>query len=413
MLDGLPQHLPGLAGRIPRMSLAELPTPLEGGSFTLPGNRPFRIAIKRDDLTGRPYGGNKVRKLEFLLARARERGATRVATFGTVASNHALATAIYAQATGFACTCFLSHQTRTPKAARTLNHHLELGTEIVRYGGPRPRRIETLRRHLCGGPRTWVIPMGGSCWLGALGFVDAGLELAGQLESNGTALPARVYVANGTMGTTAGLALGLVLAGFETEVHAVRVTHETIANPAALARLVAKTATMLHAIDTRVPADLAARARIVFRDGFFAGGYARSDAATDAAVALARGELGLELDTTYTGKAMAALVADARETPAASGSWLFWNTFNSRPLPKLPREPLDPERLPGEFLRYFEGASSGGGSAGGSASRRSFSACASSASRRLRLTSSSIRSSHSVTSPPPRASARPSARAPR
>ncbi len=360
MRDTLREALPGLAARIPRMALAELPTPVERGAFTLPGGRRFRVAIKRDDLTGRPYGGNKVRKLEFLLARARERGATRVATFGTVASNHALATAIYAEATGFICTCFLSHQSRTPKAARTLNHHLELGTELVRYGGPRPRRIQTLRRHLCGGPRTWVIPMGGSCWLGALGFVDAGLELAGQLEKDGIAEPARIYVANGTMGTTAGLALGLALAGLETEVHAVRVTHEMIANPAALARLVAKTATMLHAFDSQVPADVADRTRIVFRDGFFAGGYARSDAATDAAVALARDELGLELDTTYTGKAMAALMADARETPGASGQWLYWNTFNSRPLPELPREPLDPERLPDEFLRYFKGDFSAG-----------------------------------------------------
>ena len=154
------------------------------------------------------------------------------------------------------------------------------------------------------------------------------------------------------MGTAAGLGLGLALAGLCTEVHAVRVTHEAIANPAAMRRLVAKTATVMHRYDRSIPAEIDGQVRLVFRNGFFAGGYARSDDETDAAVAFGRDELGLRLETTYTGKALAALLSDARQ--GERGHWLFWNTFSSRPLPPVPAEVLDPARLPREFLRYFD-----------------------------------------------------------
>ena len=351
MPDYLSQAYPRLAGTLRRLPLARLPTPLENRSLRL-GDRDVAVCIKHDDVSGTLYGGNKVRKLEYLLQRARERNATRVATFGTVASNHALATAIYADALGLDCLCFLSHQAKTAGAAVALNMHLRLGTRVVRIGGERAERIAILRRHLPG-QKTWVIPAGGSCWLGAVGFVDAGLELAAQCAAGEAPVPDRLYVANGTMGTAAGLAVGLALAGLSTEVHAVRVTHDFVANPAAMARLIAKTAAMLRRIDPSIPADTPRRARLIFRDGFFAGGYARSDAATEAAIGLAREQLGLDLEATYTGKAMAALVADARQGELAGKSLLFWNTCNSQPLPAAGPVPRDAAALPAEFLRYL------------------------------------------------------------
>ena len=353
MTDYLCSSFPQLGERLPKLRLANLPTPLREASLQLPGGREQPILVKCDDLSGDVYGGNKVRKLEYVLARAHARGAERVATFGAVASNHALATTLYASAEGLGCTCFLTHQARTPRAPVALNLHQLFGTEIIRFGGSRAERVATLRGHLAG-RKTWVIPMGGSSWLGTVGFVNAGLELAAQLDAQGLAVPARVYVANGTMGTAAGLCLGLALAGLRTEVHAVRVTDETLSSPAALQRLITKTAALMHALDPAFPADIAAAIRLKFRDEFFAGGYARSNAATDAAVAIAQDQLGLTLESTYTGKAMAALLADARDSLAADETVLFWNTYNSRPLPEVPAEPLDPTRLPEEFLRYFD-----------------------------------------------------------
>ena len=352
MKDYLASAYPGLAEQLPKIRLADLPTAIAEQSLSTPKGR-RKIAIKRDDLTGRLYGGNKVRKLEYLLRRASDRHAKRIATFGTVASNHALATALYAKSLGFECTCLLSHQSRTANAARMLNMQLHNGSEIVAHGGSYADRVRTLRRYLWH-RQAWVIPAGGSNWLGTVGFVNAGLELAAQILAGETESPDRLYVATGTMATAVGLSLGLTLAGLATEIQAVRVTEKFICNPEAMRRLTIKTAKILHNLDPSIPVDLAERTRYRLRDGFLAGGYARTDAATDDAVRIARDELDLALETTYTGKAMAAMLHDLDQAAHARQSVLFWNTYNSRPLPANSGQPKDVSRLPKEFLRYFD-----------------------------------------------------------
>jgi D-cysteine desulfhydrase len=352
MTDCLAEAFPVLAKRLFKTSLADLPTAVAEKSISTASGR-RAISIKYDNLTSGLYGGNKVRKLEYILRRASDKHARRIATFGTVASNHALATALYASKLGFDCTCFLSHQSKTANVPKVLNMHLINETEIVQFGGTRASRIDTLRRNLLG-RKTWVIPMGGSSWLGAIGFVNAGLELADQIAAGQIPMPDRLYVATGTMSTAAGLALGLALSELPTEVHAVRVTDEGICNRVSMMRLMAKTATLLHQLDPAVPPNLASRAHLNFRDEFFGGGYARSNDETDRAVEIARGELDLTLETTYTGKAMAALLRDLDGSNIARHPVLFWNTYNSQPLPVGSERPIDPERLPKQFLRYFD-----------------------------------------------------------
>ncbi len=352
MIDSLRARYPRLGAALPKLLLADLPTPVEHGQVRIArGAHP--VMIKRDDLTGKRYGGNKVRKLEYLLQRAADRGARRVATFGTVASNHALATALYATQCGFECTCLLSHQARTPSAPRVLNMHIANETELVAFGGDRHSRVTTMRRYLQG-RRAWVIPMGGSSWLGAVGFVNAALELGDQIAAGEVDKPDRVYVANGTMATAAGLAVGFALAQVDIEVHAVRVTHEAIANKRGLTRMMVKTVTLLNRLDPSIDPAAAQRARIRWRDEFFAGGYGRSDGRTDNALAVAEHQLGLVLESTYTGKAMAALLHDIADSASAGQSMLFWHTYNSRPLPATDARPEDTDRLPAEFLRYFD-----------------------------------------------------------
>jgi D-cysteine desulfhydrase len=352
MTDHLAARYPRLAARLPTTPLADLPTPVDTKRLpTAAGRR--EVSIKHDDLTAGLYGGNKVRKLEYLLRRALDRGAERVATFGTVASNHALATTLYAGTLGLPCTCLLSHQTRTPACAAKLGLHLAHGSELVYFGGPRATRVQVMRERVQG-RHAWVIPAGGSNWLGTVGFVNAGLELAEQVNAGAIAVPDRVYVANGTMATAAGLALGLALAGLAAEVHAVRVTHLSVSNPQAMRRLIAKTATLLHRLDPAIPADLAGRVRLCFRDEFFGDGYARPTPAAERAIAIARDELGLQLEATYTGKALAALLDDLDKPTLTTQSVLFWNTFNSRPLGAAGTGPAARGNLPAEFLRYFD-----------------------------------------------------------
>jgi 1-aminocyclopropane-1-carboxylate deaminase/D-cysteine desulfhydrase-like pyridoxal-dependent ACC family enzyme len=176
--DYLLERFPTLGERLPRMRLASLPTPVREVAATLDsGNR--NISVKCDDLTGVIYGGNKLRKLEYIFPRAREKECLRLATFGAVGSNSALATALFARHAGFTCTCFLMHQAKTAQIPVTLNMHIQNGTELIRYGGPYHKRVQTLRDNLWG-RKAWVIPMGGSSWRGTVGFVAARDSKTGQ-----------------------------------------------------------------------------------------------------------------------------------------------------------------------------------------------------------------------------------------
>jgi D-cysteine desulfhydrase len=351
MSDFLADAFPVLASRLPRLQLADLPTPVEQKTLHIGGSA-YNVAVKRDDITGELYGGNKVRKLEYLLAEAQQRQSNCIATFGTIASNHALATSLYTHKIGYPCVCFLAHQAKTPSAARALNMHQKIGTQIVRYNWTSKDR-DTLVREALSSYDAFVIPPGGSSPLGAVGFVHAALELAAQVETGDAVLPSRVYVANGTMGTAVGLALGFAIAGLDTEVHAVQVTEDMVSSPGTMKELLHKTAKHLRKADESIPADLADRARYQFRTGFLGDGYARTNDTTETAIAVARDELGIELEATYTGKAMAALLSDLHAR-TVSGPVLFWNTYNSRPLAAGMALPENTDRLPEEFLRYFD-----------------------------------------------------------
>lgn len=350
MNNYLASDFPVIGKCLPTMSLGELPTPVSIERISLE-SMSRDVAVKHDDLTGSPYGGNKVRKLEYVLARARDRGAKRVATFGGVGSNHAVATALYGGVAGFDCTCFLSHQSLTPGVGRALRFHQQHGTEVVRFATQRDEQIATLRKYLHG-RSAWVIPLGGSSWLGSIGFVNAGLELAVQIRSGDIPTPARIYVALGTMGTAVGLALGIALAGLDIEVQAIRVTEQQVANEAAARHLIDKTAMLMRHYDSSIPADLSTRARLVCRNEFFAGGYGRSNAATEQAMEFAAEQLRLELESTYSGKAMAAMLQDLRA--GYSAPVLFWNTYNSRPLDVDDNLAPDFDVMPRQFARYFD-----------------------------------------------------------
>jgi D-cysteine desulfhydrase len=349
MRDFLAETYPELGRALPKLHLADLPTALMPHELMTPSGTQ-RVAVKHDESTSSLYGGNKVRKLEYLLQRAIDRGARRVATFGAAGSNHALATAIHATKLGLECVCFLSHQDITPNVARTLNMHQRLGTEIVHWRG-KAGHVELCRRHLQG-QNTWVIPLGGTCWLGSLGFVNAGLELASQIADGAIEEPDRIYIACGTTGSAAGLTLGLAAAELSTTVHAVQVADNPFASETKMRKLIGKTQWILHRLDPTFSANDWSD-RIVWRDEFLAGGYARVDEATRSAVSVASDQLNLDLETTYTGKAFAALLQDLKTDEGAGQRSLFWNTYNAQPLPVSAKRPASLAGLPDEFTRYY------------------------------------------------------------
>lgn len=340
------RRFPRLRERIPWLPLGRFPTPVE--PLALSGGA---VHVKRDDLSGHPYGGNKVRKLELLLADARGRNAGRVVTAGAFGSHHALATALYARAGGFDATLVLFPQPVTPHVRRVLLTDAEIGAEL-RF----TRRMELVPGALLAArwarraERPYAIPPGGSSALGTLGYVSGALEFAEQVAAGEVPAPRTIYVAAGTLGTAAGLAVGLALAGLDARVVAVRITGRIVVNERALAKLVRGAVALLEPAGARLdPAD--ALRRVELRHDQIGAGYgSETTAGRDAAALFA--EHGLALDPTYTAKAAAALLADL---PASRDELLFWHTFSAAdPELRTPERELL-ERLPQAFRQALEG----------------------------------------------------------
>lgn len=340
---------PALRSAVGYTQLGTLPTPLDSYRGKDAGLRLDTLMLKRDDLSGRAYGGNKVRKLEFLLGDALRAGARGVVTFGVAGSNHALATSIYARASGLESYSMLTRQSNAAYVRRNLLRGLNAGAHLVPCDSESDAvqaAARVIREAAGQGELIVSIPGGGSSPLGCLGFVNAGLELAEQIRQRSLPQPDRIYLALGTVGTVAGLLLGLRLAGLSTQVTAVRVVREDIARPERMLGLLQGAGQLLgleRAPDVALPE---------IRHEFFGPGYARFTPEGVAAMEVARRTLGLKLEGTYTGKAFAALLEDCRNGRLEGKNVLFWNTYNSVPPP--PEAMTEDYRsLPEPFHYYF------------------------------------------------------------
>lgn len=348
---------PGLATLIPYRTLGTLPTRVE----RLAGlERHFGrtgLYIKRDDLSARPYGGNKVRKLEFILADVVEKNISTVATSGAAGSNHALATAIYGRMLGLSVDLMLFAQAASDEVRANLLagfhagarlHHSESYEEHCR------RMEDFIRTAEQQGHSLYCIPPGGSCALGALGYVNAAFELKEQVERGELPEPDEIFVAYGTMGTAAGLALGLQAAGLKSRVRAVRVVPDTVANDEKYRELFESTCKLLAECEPALARAAFDHAVLRADDSFYGPGYGQTTPAGEEAMELFYRSEGLVLDQTYTAKTAAAFLEAVRQAPA-DRKLLFWLTKNSRPLPPESRR-IDYRLLPAEFHRYFESA---------------------------------------------------------
>ncbi len=321
MHPALAHRFPELQHTTPWLSLGKWPTAVTAMP-DLGRRLGADLWVKRDDLSGEVMGGNKVRKLEPLLAQALQRGSRQVLTVGGTGSNHVVATALFGKAQGM--------RTRAVLFPQPMSEGVKLSGKLVRALGvderPCPNRLMApayLAAALAEDPGgTYLLGPGGSSPLGTLGFVAGALELAGQIAAGQLPCPDEIFVALGSGGTAAGLLLGLAVARLPARVVAVRVVERPLAGAAQVILLARRTAGLLGW-----------RGRLgrleVIHDQI-GPGYGSPTAAGRQALDLARNAEGLELETTYTAKAMAALLARRR-----SGRKLFWNTHNSRDLTAL------------------------------------------------------------------------------
>lgn len=317
---------PALCDRLPRCSFVPAATPVE--PLPLAGWPEGTVFVKRDDRSCPLYGGNKPRKLEYVLGHARARGSRRLVTTGGLGTHHGLATTILGRSLGMRTTLVLVHQPVTPEVRETLHLHAAHGAELVYARGVAEAALQTagvLARSAARGERPYRVPTGGSSPRGNLGLVSAGLELAEQVRVGELPEPERVFVAVGTGGTLAGLGLGLRLGGLRSQLVGVLVSDILPPSGARLARTARRAARLMRRAGAELP-DLALRASDFHLERAWLGpGYgAPTPEAHEAVEAAARA--GLRLETTYTGKCLAALLAAAPGPSASAGPVLLWNT---------------------------------------------------------------------------------------
>lgn len=324
-----------ITSHLPRYPLAFLPTPLHPLPRLserlrqelphLPGD--FQIFIKRDDQTGLATGGNKTRKLEFLVADALAQGCDTLITTGAVQSNHCRQTAAAAARAGLRCELVLGGQ---PPARPEGNYLLDLLFGAQCHWTTRENRLHRLRELAselrAAGRRPYFITYGGSDPVGACGYALALEELRAQT----TALdlePDLVVIPSSSGGTQAGLVAGAWALGWDAPILGISIDETEAELQALVATLAAQTAERLARPHTFAPADIRVSA------DYLGGGYGVvGDLERNAIHLLARTE-GLLLDPVYTGRAFGGLLDLLRQNPDPMGrpmrSVIFWHTGGS------------------------------------------------------------------------------------
>ena len=306
---------------IPRVQIAHLPTPIEELPRLSQALGGPRLLVKRDDQTGLATGGNKTRKLEFLVADALEKGADTLITTGAGQSNHARQTAAAAAKFGLRSVLVLRGEEPEVRSGNLLLDDL-VGAEVCWIGeGADPREemeraAEDLRQ---AGRKPYIIPVGGSNPIGATGYVQAMLEAMEQLREMGMEAD-RMVCASGSAGTQAGLAAGAEMAGYEGQVIGISVSPTKDVLIPRVRELAQATLKLLgHSGTLTVP--------VIVYDDYLGEGYAKMGPPEREAIRLVARQEGLILDPVYTGRAMAGLIdLIQRGVMGKEETVLFWHT---------------------------------------------------------------------------------------
>tara|TARA_B100001540_G_scaffold311271_1_gene330453 strand:- start:2401 stop:3402 length:1002 start_codon:yes stop_codon:yes gene_type:complete len=324
------QTYPDLAQAFPRLPLADLPTPVTH----YPGIRK-NLWVKHDDLSNSRYGGNKVRKLEFILARVQQAGRSHIVTFGATGTNHGLATALFCRELGLRCTVLLFDQQDSEVCAENYRRLQTSGARLIHCGSLFRSVMAFYLFERLRSPGAYFLFAGGSNIEGCFAFVNAAFELKQQYDSRRQPYPDVIYCAVGSTSTCAGLTLGAYLAGLPSRVVGVRVAPSHLGPiptcaASTIATLMAKTLAAMRRHQQEPQGELPP---VHLLNQYFGAGYGVATAEGDAATR-EFATSGIRLDPTYTAKAAAAALAhcDAHEQERV----LYWHTFNSAQPGPLP-----------------------------------------------------------------------------
>ncbi len=309
--------------QLPRFPLACLPTPvmeMKRLSAKLGGPR---LLIKRDDLNGLAFGGNKTRKLEFLVGEALAQNADTLVTGGSSQSNHCRQTAAAAAVAGLECHLVLGGEAPDSVTGNLLLDQL-LGARVhwsgsCRKGEKIPIVADELRAK---GRRPYVIPYGGSNEIGAVGFVEAMCELAAQMDERLREITHIVF-ASSSCGTQAGMALGARLYAPQIKIVGIRIDKDETTLP-----FEEEMVQLANGVAKRVGVDEKfVRNDLLIRDQYLGGGYGVMGDLEREAIRLLASTEGIIVDPVYTGRAMGALIDMIRKGEfTKTDCVLFWHT---------------------------------------------------------------------------------------
>jgi L-cysteate sulfo-lyase len=302
-----------LLSRFPRVSFSHAPTPLEPMDQLRKKLGGPRLWIKRDDCTGLAQGGNKSRKLEFLVADALAQGCDTLITPGAVQSNHVRMTAAAAARYGLKAHAVLERRVSETNADYEENGNVLLDAlfgcprSYVPSGGDVAAACAAIAEEMkAKGGKPYVIPGGGSNPVGALGYVACAIELEAQAQERGVRF-SRIIHGTGSSGTQAGLVAGLAALQSPIEVFGVSVRHPRQKQEQMVFDLACRTADHLG------HSGVVKRERVFAEDGYIGEGYGLpTQGMIDAVTLIARTE-GILLDPVYSGKAMAGMIDHIRK----------------------------------------------------------------------------------------------------
>ncbi len=292
----------------PRERLAVLPTPLEFMPRLTDKLAGPRIYLKRDDLTGLAFGGNKTRKLEYLIADAKRKGVTHFITEGGAQSNHVRQSAAAARLAGMQAVLVLNSPEDAPPLQGNLLIDDLLGAEChyVKAGPDRkPKMQELADRITSEGGVPYVVVSGGSDAVGSLGYANMVLEMNSQLVEQ-VVSPRCVYVANGSAGTQAGMVLGKSLFGGDYTIKGYCVV------PGGAEEITQDTLTLANQCAAGIGADPVDASQVICDDTQFGEAYGQPTPAALEAIKLLADTEAILLDPVYSAKAFAGMLADIR-----------------------------------------------------------------------------------------------------
>lgn len=332
MKPHLHQLHPELADTLPHLRLGTSPTPVRRLSAFDTVNAP--IWLKDDSAFGDGgWGGNKVRKLEWLLPDTLRQHRTTIVTVGGLGTNWGLATALYGREHGVKTVLALIDQPEDDHVRAQLKRLRESGADL-HFTHTKARTILAapwlLARNFANGRPPYFLPAGGSSPVGALGYVEAALELAEQVRNGELPEPTHIVTALGSGGTVAGLSVGLRLAGLSTRVVGVVVNDTLRLDEPAMSKLADRTLRLLRSRGARLPGTLSPTGNLEIVTDWLGPGYGQPypEAATAQALSWDREQMNLE--PVYTAKAMAALMDLDAHGRFGDGPVVYLNTNGPR-----------------------------------------------------------------------------------